>query len=85
MKSKIIETLRSLRIRPTLLWGPPDTEGDIAKSRTGEVYSVRNDGSLRRPGPPRPRNGKKARRERILIRRLDREYGWTAPAPGVTP
>ena len=82
----IIETLREIRVRPTLLWGPPETTGDIAKSRTGKVYSVRNDGSLRRPDP-RPKNGKKARRERILIRRFDREYGWVAntPAPEVTP
>jgi len=83
----IIETLREIRVRPTLLWGPPDTEGDIAKSRTGKVYSVRNDGSLRRPGPPRPKrgSGKRVRRIRIEMQRLDREYGWVAPAPEVTP
>ena len=80
----IIETLREIRVRPTLLWGPPETTGDIAQSRTGRTYSVRNDGSLRRPDP-RPKNGKRARRIRIEMRRLDREYGWVAPAPEVMP
>lgn len=76
----IIETLREIRIRPTLLWSRPTTEGDIAISRDGRSYAVAVDGSLR-TGRTRPRNGKKARRERILVRRLDREYGWLAPAP----
>ena len=80
----IIETLREIRVRPTLLWGPPETTGDIAQSRTGMAYSVRSDGSLRRPDP-RPKNGKRVRRIRIEMRRLDREYGWVAPAPEVTP
>jgi hypothetical protein len=76
----IIETLREIRIRPTLMWAPPVTTGDIATSRDGRRYAVAVDGSLR-TGRVRPRNGKKARRERIAMRRLDREYGWTAAAP----
>lgn len=59
--------------RPTIIRGPAWHARRAVVSRDGTAYLVAADGSLRRTDKVRAKNGKRARRERILSDRIDRE------------